>query len=262
MDEKDGASFLYGESHKTIAALIGDTKSHSGVQFLKPMSESEVEEFAKRVKSVSKVKIQPDSFETLESEQKKKKTQTLRSILMCGCTLWQRDQGDHNNFIAIPDDDYEWGDCDGYHIELVGSGRFPQELSEAIETRKFVPWSKRFEVFRNASAIVVPSRHEPFGMIVLEAMQAGIPVFVSRHAGVTDVANSPRRIDESDHMKTARQIVRVLRNCHAWRRQVEAQLKEVQKYAESHVEGGLMRMWETYVQATQSPSSDQTNQPQ
>jgi glycosyltransferase involved in cell wall biosynthesis len=39
-----------------------------------------------------------------------------------------------------------------------------------------VGWDKRGEAFRGASAMVVPSRSEPFGMVILEAMQYRVPV--------------------------------------------------------------------------------------
>lgn len=40
-------------------------------------------------------------------------------------------------------------------------------------------------VYRMASVFIQPSRHEPFGMVTLEAIACGIPVVVSSHAGVS-----------------------------------------------------------------------------
>ncbi len=40
-------------------------------------------------------------------------------------------------------------------------------------------------IYRLASVFIQPSRHEPFGMVTLEAIACGIPVVVSSHAGVS-----------------------------------------------------------------------------
>lgn len=242
MDNGDGPSYVYGNrmSYMTIQGLIEVTRSHSYVGYLEPMDESEFAEFVTHVTSLAPAVIRPDRTDFLKAEQDKKIPGKLRKVLKCGCTLLRRDE---YVYLAIPDDDYSWGRIDGYRIVVHGVDIGTKALVEAIETRRFVPWSKRFEVFRDASAIVVPSRHEPFGMIVLEAMQAGVPVFVSSHAGVNEVVGSVTQIDETNHLQTARKIVGLLRDCEAWRARVEAQFAEIQRYAERNVEDALIELW-------------------
>jgi UDP-glucose:(heptosyl)LPS alpha-1,3-glucosyltransferase len=43
------------------------------------------------------------------------------------------------------------------------------------------------KVYRQAQALILPSRVEPFGMVVLQAMQWGMPAIVSRRCGVSEV---------------------------------------------------------------------------
>jgi glycosyltransferase involved in cell wall biosynthesis/uncharacterized protein YjbI with pentapeptide repeats len=50
-----------------------------------------------------------------------------------------------------------------------------------------VPWEERRRAYHGASLVIVPSRSEPFGLVVLEAMQFGIPVLYPETAGVAEV---------------------------------------------------------------------------
>jgi glycosyltransferase involved in cell wall biosynthesis len=44
-------------------------------------------------------------------------------------------------------------------------------------------------LFKSADVVCVPSRNEPFGMVVLEAWAAGKPVVVTRNGGPVDFVN-------------------------------------------------------------------------
>lgn len=50
-----------------------------------------------------------------------------------------------------------------------------------------VKWKDRLNVFEGASAMVVPSISEPFGLVVLEAMQSGVPVVYPYECGAAEV---------------------------------------------------------------------------
>ena len=49
------------------------------------------------------------------------------------------------------------------------------------------PREKVFDLFARADLLLVPSRWEGFGLVAVEAMQAGLPVFASRVGGLQDV---------------------------------------------------------------------------
>jgi glycogen(starch) synthase len=82
-------------------------------------------------------------------------------------------------------------------VELVLAGDGPERA--ALERRAHsgpcadrirfiggVPHSHAASLFRGSSAFVLPSRHEPQGIVVLEAMAAGTPLLATRVGGVPE----------------------------------------------------------------------------
>jgi glycosyltransferase involved in cell wall biosynthesis len=66
-------------------------------------------------------------------------------------------------------------------------------------------------VFRMADVYVMPSVSEPFGLAPLEAAARGVPVIVSRQAGVSEVLTHALRADFWDTRELAGLILSVLR---------------------------------------------------
>ncbi|HVP76123.1 MAG TPA: glycosyltransferase family 4 protein [Gaiellaceae bacterium] len=69
-----------------------------------------------------------------------------------------------------------------HELGLDGRVLLPGSLSRAQ-----VAWA-----MANASVFVLPSRVEPFGIVVLEALRAGRPVVVSTHGGATEIVRDER----------------------------------------------------------------------
>lgn len=82
-------------------------------------------------------------------------------------------------------------------------------------------WLERADVF------IMPSLAEPFGIGALEAVRAGVPVVVSRHAGVAEVIEHLSRVDSGDAQAMADAVARLLASPdEAYRQAVNAQRDE------------------------------------
>ncbi|HBX24036.1 MAG TPA: DUF1957 domain-containing protein [Desulfotomaculum sp.] len=81
-------------------------------------------------------------------------------------------------------------------LQVAGKGPYQQELeklahsigvSEQVEFLGFVDDPGRNKLLHQATVAVFPSIYEPFGIVALEAMAAGVPVVVSDTGGLSDV---------------------------------------------------------------------------
>lgn len=74
----------------------------------------------------------------------------------------------------------------------------------------FLPPSELDRLYARADVYVMPSVSEPFGLTVLEALQYGTPVILSRNAGVSEVVKNVLRVDFGDVEDLASKIISVL----------------------------------------------------
>lgn len=111
------------------------------------------------------------------------------------------------------------------HIALVGDPAAGQEFrrSSLVEEARrlgiadrihFIPFVEEIEVVWGATDIaVVPSTEpEPFGMVAVEAMQAGVPVIAAAHGGLLDLVrdcDSGLLFEPRDPMALANAIARL-----------------------------------------------------
>ncbi len=104
-------------------------------------------------------------------------------------------------------------------------------------------WDKRGTAFRGASALLVPSRAEPFGMVVLEAMQHHVPVIYPAESGAAEVLQSGVKITGGDTTAMAAAVMRLLGNLGAWEEAVVAGAREIERYPERGYEDRLIAVW-------------------
>jgi glycosyltransferase involved in cell wall biosynthesis len=80
----------------------------------------------------------------------------------------------------------------GLPLVVAGPEKEPDLARElrrrGADVRGFVPKAELAELYRRATALVLPSRHEGFGLPVLEAMASGIPVVLANEPALREVA--------------------------------------------------------------------------
>ncbi len=128
---------------------------------------------------------------------------------------------------------------------VYGSGEFENQsvLGFPIIQKGHLEWQNRGEAFNGASAILVTSRAEPFGMVVLEAMQYRVPVFYPKEAGVSEVIQNGVKINPNNLETTAATITAYLNDWDKWEQLVEDQAKEIEKYIERRPDSELLTLW-------------------
>jgi len=68
-------------------------------------------------------------------------------------------------------------------------------LQENFEFPGFIPDQEVYERFCQSEIFVMPSSSEPFGIVALEAMQAGLPVVISQQSGVAEILENVLKVD-------------------------------------------------------------------
>ncbi len=196
-----------------------------------------------------------DSISTLGKAYSKRKTRLVgRQIAERGFTAYPvRFQSPYTHRIAVTD---RSGDFHGdYLVVANGLKRIQTSEERFIEFQDFQEWKHRAEALVDATVLVVPSRFEPFGMVVLEAMQQEVPVAVARTAGVCEVLKSGLRIDPEDAEKSAQQILAILNDEAAWRAEASSGYEEVAGYPARGYELDLLSVFEELAhQSVQRPA--------
>jgi glycogen synthase len=77
------------------------------------------------------------------------------------------------------------------HVVLVGDGperkRLEQRAPERVHFVGFVPHEQIPAILANGDVLVLPSRYEELGAVLVEALWAGLPVVASRVGGVPEI---------------------------------------------------------------------------
>lgn len=135
---------------------------------------------------------------------------------------------------------------DGFRADFIVYGDGPERYllgRHNIATGGSLAWNRRGIAFRGASAVVVPSRAEPFGMVILEAMQHRVPVIYPAESGAAEVLESGVKADTADTAAMASEVRRLLSDLGEWERSVAEAAEEIERYPERRYEDRLVALW-------------------
>ena len=133
----------------------------------------------------------------------------------------------------------------GSRFEVFGDGeaRGPLERGYPISFRGPLGWDQRGEAFRGASVLVVPSRAEPFGMVVLEAMLHRTAVIYPNNSGAAEALETGVKVDPADIEAMSAQVRRLLTDWAYWEELVEAQAIEIADYPSRDYPQRIAEVW-------------------
>lgn len=129
-------------------------------------------------------------------------------------------------------------------FEAFGEGEERDLLTTSnVRWRGPVGWDKRGTAFRDASVLLVPSRAEPFGMVILEAMQHRVPVIYPPTAGAAEVLESGIKLPIGQLGAISSQVRLLTRDLDAWESTVLAQADEIDHYPARDFERDIFEAW-------------------
>jgi len=135
----------------------------------------------------------------------------------------------------------------GVTYEIFGEGeeRSSLEYRYAVQWRGALAWDQRSRAFRNTTLLLVPSRAEPFGMVILEAMQHQVPVIYANISGAAEVLDRGVKVNADDIDAMTAQVFRLLNDFEAWEDTASGEAQEIAAYAKRPFEDRLIALWES-----------------
>jgi glycosyltransferase involved in cell wall biosynthesis len=110
-----------------------------------------------------------------------------------------------------------------HSARILGALASRPAAAAALEYRGYVTDAERRQLYAEASMLVLPSLDEGFGMTLVEAMQAGVPVIASARGALPEVVGDAGiTVDPTNPGEVAAAIERLLDSTDERRRRVEA----------------------------------------
>jgi glycosyltransferase involved in cell wall biosynthesis len=124
------------------------------------------------------------------------------------------------------------------------------ELRRAVLDLGAVNGPERDWLLRNASAVIVPSVVEGFGLVPLEAAQVGVPCLFAPQSSLVEVMDSSlATLVGWDAAESARRVMPLLRDGAPRRRQIEVQRAAAARWSWETIAGQLVQAYERALRA-------------
>lgn len=97
-----------------------------------------------------------------------------------------------------------------YYMELAKK----LNVEDKCEFLGLIPAEKRYEFFKDLDFFILPSRHESFGLVLLEAMASGIPLLATRCGGPEEIVeeNTGFLVEKENSESLAKGIQKMIKN--------------------------------------------------
>lgn len=125
-----------------------------------------------------------------------------------------------------------------------------KKMENRIEVLGEVPHEKMPILYANADVLIVPSVSEPFGLVAVEAAQAGVAVVMSEQCGAAEVLGSAPRLSVQDFDLWVETVLELLNDDELRQQQVDSQYSEM---AECTWKNTAHKMSGVYEQLVQKP---------
>jgi glycosyltransferase involved in cell wall biosynthesis len=141
-------------------------------------------------------------------------------------------------------------------LEIGGSGTELGKLSDQVVQHglqkevKFCGWVEDIRSFvEGADLFVIPSRDEPFGIVVLESMACGVPIIASRTQGPTEILTDEMAyfFEPGDAFGLAEQVLLALSSAGRWSKAQAALEKLKQTYTQKQVVKTYERLYKKII---------------
>jgi len=133
----------------------------------------------------------------------------------------------------------------GVTFDIFGDGEERSlDYGYVVHWRGGLPWNQRSAAYRNSSIVVVPSRAEPFGMVILEAMQHQVPAIYADISGAAEVLESGIKVNANDTDAIAARELQLLADFETWENVATAEAQEIEAYAKRPYEDRLIAVWQ------------------
>lgn len=151
---------------------------------------------------------------------------------------------------------------------MAGSGNLWHEMIDLVATKKisdkfhfagFLEGQEVNDLLSMSDVYVMPSTSEPFGISTLEAIQAGVPVIISKQSGVSEVVTNSFQVDYWNTEDLADKIHAVLTNPALAKSIRENAKKEIDNLTWNSVAKEVKQVYENTIATSKSKKLTQLN---